>query len=148
METQSSFTNLQLYVGIDVHKKQWSVSIFTEAAHHRTFCQPPSPEALKTYIDHHFAGAPVCCAYEATKLGYWIYRRLSDFGYSCLVVNAADIPTSNKESANKTDPIDSRKIGKALRAGLLTSIHVPDQVTEGDRHSFDTERNYFLTSPE
>lgn len=136
METQSSFNNLQLYIGIDVHKKQWSVSIFTDAAHHRTFCQPPSPEALKTYLDHHFPGAKVSCAYEATKLGYWICRKIIAFGYSCMVVNAADIPTSNKESSNKTDPIDSRKIGKALRAGLLTPIHVPDQTTEGDRQLF------------
>jgi transposase len=131
-----NFNNLQLCVGIDVHKKQWSVSIFTDAAHHRTFSQPPSPNALKTYLDRNFPGAPVTCAYEASKLGYWIYRELSKFGYECLVVNAADIPTSNKESSSKTDPIDSRKIAKALRAGLLVSIHVPDQTTEGDRQLF------------
>ena len=132
----TQFNDLQLYIGIDVHKKQWSVSIFTDAAHHRTFSQPPSPSALKAYIDRHFPGSPVCCAYEATKLGYWICRQLTQFGYRCLVVNAADIPTSNKESTSKTDPTDSRKIGKALRAGLLTSIHVPDLVTEGDRQLF------------
>jgi transposase len=134
--TTSDFSDLQLYIGIDVHKKQWSVSIFTDAAHHRTFSQPPSPEALKAYIDHHFPESSVLCAYEATKLGYWICRRLISFGYQCLVVNAADIPTSNKETTNKTDPMDSRKIGKALRAGLLSSIHVPAQITEGDRQLF------------
>jgi transposase len=131
-----NFNNLQLYVGIDVHKKQWSVSIFTDAAHHRTFSQPPSPNALKTYLDRSFPGAAVKCAYEACKLGYWIYRELAKFGYECLVVNAADIPTSNKESSSKTDPVDSRKIAKALRAGLLTPIHIPDQTTEGDRQLF------------
>lgn len=131
-----NFNNLQLYVGIDVHKKQWSVSIFTDAAHHRTFSQPPSPSALKAYLDRNFPSASVTCAYEASKLGYWICRQLTQYGYECLVVNAADIPTSNKESSSKTDPIDSRKIAKALRAGLLTSIHVPDQVTEGDRQLF------------
>lgn len=41
-----------------------------------------------------------------------------------------------KRVAPKTDPIDSRKIGKALRAGLLTSIYVPDPLTEGDRQLF------------
>lgn len=132
----SSFSDLNLYIGIDVHKKQWSVSIFTDAAHHRTFSQPPSPSALKAYVDRHFQGASVCCAYEATKFGYWICRDLTKFGYRCLVVNAADIPTSNKESTSKTDPTDSRKIAKALRAGLLTSIHIPDQITEGDRQLF------------
>jgi hypothetical protein len=40
MNSTSKINPLKLYVGIDVHKKQWSVSIFTETAHHRTFCQP------------------------------------------------------------------------------------------------------------
>jgi hypothetical protein len=112
------------------------VSIFSDATHHRTFSQPPLPIALKTYLDHNFPGASVTCTYEASKLGYWICRQLRQFGYQCLIVNAADIPTSNKESSSKTDPSDSRKIGKALRAGLLTSIHVPDPSTEGDRQLF------------
>jgi transposase len=136
METLSQHHALKLYVGIDVHKKQWSVSIFTDAAHHRTFSQPPSTDALKTYINRNFPGASVICAYEATKLGYWICRELKAFGYECLVVNAADIPTSDRDSSSKTDPVDSRKIAKALRANLLTSIHVPDIITEGDRQLF------------
>jgi transposase len=133
---QSDFCNLQLYVGLDVHKKQWSISVFTTSAHHRTFSQPPTPEALKSYLDHNFPRAKVVCAYEASKFGYWIYRELISYGYECLVVNPADIPTSNKETSDKTDPNDSRKIGRALRAGLLTSIHVPEQHTEGDRQIF------------
>jgi transposase len=136
METLSHHQSLKLYVGIDVHKKQWSVSIFTDAAHHRTFSQPPSPTALRTYLDRNFPGASVICAYEATKLGFWICRQLKSFGFDCLVVNAADIPTSDRDSSSKTDPVDSRKIAKALRAKLLTSVHVPDIVTEGDRQLF------------
>lgn len=141
METrQTDFSDLLLYIGIDVHKKQWSVSIYSATTHHRTFSQPPTPEALKSYLDHHFPSAQVLCAYEACKFGYWIYRQLTAYGYQCLVVNPADIPTSNKEASDKTDPIDSRKIGKSLRAGLLSSIHVPDQYTEGDRQLFRYRR--------
>ncbi|RAV97554.1 IS110 family RNA-guided transposase, partial [Pseudochryseolinea flava] len=44
--------------------------------------------------------------------------------------------TSDKDASSKTDPVDSRKIAKALRANLLTSIHVPDIVTQGDRQLF------------
>jgi hypothetical protein len=62
MEKQNNFESLRLYVGIDVHKKQWSVSIFTDAAHHRTFSQPASAEALKSYLDNHFPNASVSCA--------------------------------------------------------------------------------------
>jgi len=137
MENQKvSFEDQCLYVGIDVHKKQWSISIFSSELHHKTFSQPPSPASLKSYLDLHFPHAKISCAYEASKFGFWIQRELSAYGYQCLVVNPADIPTSNKEASGKTDPIDSRKIGKTLRSGLLTAIHVPAVHTEGDRQLF------------
>lgn len=130
-----SFRDKQLYVGIDVHKKQWSVSIFSDI-HHKTFSQPPNPESLKVYMDKNFPDAKVKCAYEASKFGFWIYRQLQSFGYECLVVNPGDIPTSNKDSTEKTDPVDSRKIAKTLRGGLLRGIHVPGEQTEGYRQLF------------
>ena len=133
MEHQSQ---KKLYVGIDVHKKQWSVSIFTAVIHHKTFSQAPEPLALQTYLNKYFKQYQVVCAYEACKFGYWIHRELSSFGYTCLVVNPADIPTTNKESSEKTDPVDSRKIARALQAGLLRSIHVPTEATLGERQLF------------
>lgn len=136
METTLRFTDQRLFVGIDVHKKQWSVSIYSSELHHKTFSQPPNPHALKSYLDQHFPGARIRCAYESSKFGFWIYRMLASFGYECLVVNPADIPTTNKETSGKTDPTDSRKIAKALRSELLTSIHVPQLHTEGDRQLF------------
>ncbi len=63
METKLvEFSDTILYVGIDVHKRQWSVTILTQAIHHRTFSQPSDPLALKHYIDQHFPGAKVKCA--------------------------------------------------------------------------------------
>ena len=35
------FDNQNIYVGLDVHKKQWTVSIYTEEFEHKTFIQPP-----------------------------------------------------------------------------------------------------------
>lgn len=126
----------RLFIGLDVHKRSWSVSIFTQSIHHKTFSQPPSPDALRTYVSKFFKDYEVICAYEACKFGFWIYRELRSFGYECLVVNPADIPTTNKESSEKTDPIDSRKIAKSLRAGLLRGIHVPKEDTLGERQLF------------
>jgi transposase len=137
MEIQSTiYKNLRLYVGIDVHKRQWSVSIYSGQIHHRTFSQPPQPESLKVYLDKHFPGAVVSCAYEATRFGFWIARKLQSYGYSCLVVNPADIPSTSQQTQNKTDPTDSRKIAKTLQAGLLTGSHIPSEITEGDRQLF------------
>lgn len=91
------FEALRLYVGIDVHKKQWSVSIYTGQIHHRTFSQAPEPDVLQSYLEKHFPEAEVHCAYEATRFGFWIARALIAFGYSCLVVNPADIPLLNRK---------------------------------------------------
>ena len=132
-EETTIYSVTELFVGIDVHKKQWSVSIYTGQIHHRTFSQPPSPEALRVYIERHFPGAKVKCAYEATCFGWWIARELQVFGYDCLVVNPADIPSTHQENQNKTDKIDSRKIAKTLQAGLLRSSYIPDEQLEGDR---------------
>ena len=130
---ETNYTKTKLYVGIDVHKKQWSVSIYTSQIHHRTFSQLPLPSALRTYLDTNFPGAKVKCAYEATCFGWWIARELISFGYECLVVNPSDIPSTNQESQNKTDKIDSRKIAKTLQAGLLRGSYIPDEGLEGDR---------------
>jgi len=35
------FTGQHIYVGMDIHKKSWSVSIYTEHFEHKTFTQPP-----------------------------------------------------------------------------------------------------------
>ena len=72
MKTEvTNFHQSSLYIGLDLHKKQWSVSVYTPTAHHRTFSQPPTPMALKNYLAHHFPGAQVVCAYEACKFGYY-----------------------------------------------------------------------------
>lgn len=131
-----NFKGQAVYVGIDVHKRQWSVSIFVDRIHHRTFTQLPDPEVLKVYLDRHFPEAIIHCAYEATRFGFWIARKLHSYGYSCLVVNPSDIPSTNQESQNKTDQIDSRKIARTLQAGLLRGSHIPSEVMEGDRQLF------------
>lgn len=132
MDTATS----KLFIGLDVHKRQWSVSIFTERLHHKTFSQPPRACSLKGYLDQYFPDHQVICAYEAGKFGYYIYRELTSYGYECLVVNPSDIPTTNKEVSEKTDRIDSRKIARALRSGLLRGIYVPGVEQEGHRQLF------------
>ena len=40
------FTGKQLFIGLDVHKKSWSVTIIVDGTEHRTFTKPPDPESL------------------------------------------------------------------------------------------------------
>ncbi|MEQ8364292.1 MAG: IS110 family transposase [Cyclobacteriaceae bacterium] len=132
----TDFSTEQLYIGIDVHKRQWTVTILAKDINQLTFSQPPQPEPLKTYLDKWFPKARVSCAYEASKFGFWICRELLSYGYECIVINPADIPTSSEERTNKTDSRDSRKIARLLKSGLLRAIHLPDQQAESDRQLF------------
>ncbi|WP_268034662.1 hypothetical protein [Algoriphagus sp. PAP.12] len=41
----------KLFIGIDVHKRQWSVCIFTTNCHHKTISKTPDPKALESNLD-------------------------------------------------------------------------------------------------
>ncbi len=55
--------------------------------------------------------------HEARCSGYGLYEALWEASIDCIVVNAADIPTSHKEAEFKTDKRDALKIAKTLRSG-------------------------------
>jgi len=136
MQAQSNKLNFEgqnIYVGIDVHKKAWTVCIFSQHLEHKKFSQPPTAEALRTYLHRHFPGAMYYSAYEAGFCGFHVHTELQAAGINNIVVNAADVPTTHKEKVNKTDKGDSRKLGSSLRAKELTGIHIPSGKTQEDR---------------
>ena len=127
------FTGQQIYVGMDVHKKSWSISIFTDQFEHKTFSQPPEVGVLVNYLKRNFPGAAYKSVYEAGFSGFWIHDRLQEQGIQCLVVNPADVPTKDKERAGKTDRVDCRKLARSLRNGELDGIYVPTRPKVEDR---------------
>jgi transposase len=136
MQTQSTtldFNGQNIFVGFDVHLKSWKVTIMSEEILHKTFVQPPNPELLHQYLKKNFPGASYYSAYEAGFCGYWIHNRLLDLGIHSIVVNPADVPTTNKEKVQKEDYRDSRKIARSLRSGDLVPIYIPSSQTLEDR---------------
>lgn len=120
-----NFSEQNIYVGIDVDLKSWRVTILTEHFHHKTFTQPPSPSALAHYLTHNFPGGMYQSAYEAGFSGLWAHYELIKMGVNNIVVNPADVPSTQKEQLQKTDSMDSRKIARSLRSGELTGIYIP-----------------------
>lgn len=136
MQTQRkaiSFKGQNIYIGIDVHKESWTVCIYLEHCEHKRFSQPPSVEALMSYLRRNFPEANYYSAYEAGFCGFHIHEKLQAAGIKNIVVNAADVPTTHKDRNNKTDKRDSRKLGHSLRSGDLTAIHIPTRKTQEDR---------------
>jgi transposase len=147
METQVTkkidFKGKDLFIGLDVHKKSWSVTIVVEGMEHRTFTQPPEPAVLNNYLQRMFPGGTYFSAYEAGFCGYGIHSELNVLGIKNIVINAADIPTSQKEKLQKRDPIDSRKIARGLEKGSLRGIHIFDRDME-ELRSLNRTRFYLM----
>jgi transposase len=130
---QIDFSGQNIYAGFDVHKKSWKVTIMAEDTFYKTFTQPPDPEVLYNYLKKNFPGGSYHSAYEAGFCGYWIHNKLLSYGIKSIVVNPADIPTTDKERVQKEDKRDSLKIAKSLSSGTLMPIYTPSIQTQRDR---------------
>jgi len=136
MQTQKNelnFNGQNIYVGIDVHLKSWTVTIRSEHLEHKRFSPPPNAEALHNYLTRNFPGATYYSVYESGFCGFWVHRQLEALGIHNIVVNAADVPTKQKEKVQKDDPVDSRKLARSLSAGELDAIYVPSESTLEER---------------
>lgn len=128
-----NFLGQEIYVGIDVHKKQWNVFIMSKLKEHKGFAQPPRAADLANYLRSNFPGGSYYSVYEAGFCGFWPHRELLQEGINNIVVNPADVPGMDKEKKNKSDKVDCRKLCRGLRNGDLKGIFVPDRVILEDR---------------
>lgn len=132
---------MQVYVGIDVHKSKWVVSICTETFFYKTISVEPKPDALISYLYHHFKDCSIQAAYEAGFSGFGLQRALEHSGIHCLVVNPSDVAMSQKDALQKTDRSDSRNLCFQLRSGGLKSSFVPSVEQEQLRSLFRQRNN-------
>lgn len=123
------FKGQNIYVGIDVHLKSWSVAVLSEHSVLKRFRQDPNPDSLHKFLTTHYPGADYYSVYEAGFCGFWIHGRLSSLGINNIVVNPADVPTMSKEKIRKTDSVDCGKLARELRSGTLEGIYVPSVET-------------------
>jgi transposase len=130
---KNSFKGQVLYIGLDIHKKSWTVSIFSETLYLKTYTQDADTGILINYLKTHYPGALYKCVYEAGYFGFWIQHRLKSAGFNCMVVHPADIPTTDKQRHNKRDDSDSRKLARNLRAGTIAGIFIPTLEQQQDR---------------
>jgi transposase len=132
-KNELNFNGENIYVGIDVHLKSWTVCILTEHLEHKQFTQPPDAKILHNYLTRNFPHANYYTVYESGFSGFWAHRQLEALGIHSIITNAADVPTGQKEKLQKSDPVDSRKLARSLRAGDLAAIYVPLESTIEDR---------------
>lgn len=134
MQSKTKSIKLQnAYIGIDVHLNQWHIAITQGGITRKPFVQSPNVEALLNHLTKNYPGCNYYSAYEAGFCGFSIHRSLIAAGISNIVVNAADIPHSDKERVRKTDSVDAAKISRELSKGTLKSVFIPSVEQQNDR---------------
>lgn len=134
------FSDETIYVGIDVHLKSWKVAIALKNCLQKVFNQEPSPENLVKHLHRCYPNGTYICTYEAGFCGFWIQEALEKLGVSCKVVNAADVPTMDKERCQKTDSRDCRKLVRCLRDSTLEFIYIPSKENQRARSIVRTRK--------
>jgi len=122
-----NFEGQNIYVGIDVHLKSWSVAVLSENCILKKFSQNPDSKALHKFLTTNYPDASYYSVYEAGFSGFWTHEELIKLGINNIVVNASDVPTMMKEKLRKTDAIDCVKLARGLRSGDLTGIYTPQR---------------------
>lgn len=120
----------QVFIGLDVHKTKWSVSIYEGQEHKQTYSMEPKSGQLIKKLKKKYPGWRIKLCYEAGFCGFCPQRDFESAGYECLVIHAADIPSTNFNKRRKSDSLDSKHLGLMLSRGLLSSIYVPSKEQE------------------
>jgi transposase len=124
LQNSEDFRDQKFYVGIDVHKKSWSVTVRSLNLRVDHFTQPPSARNLVSHLKRKFPGGTYYSAYEAGFSGTSIHEQLCQLGVNNILVHPGDIPRTDKEIKNKTDVHDSRSIAFNLEKGNLQEIFI------------------------
>ena len=128
-----SFKGQKIFIGIDVHKKNWDVAIAPEVGNVKRHTQKASAKELFDFLKKHYPDGDYLAVYESGFSGFSTYYALKDVGIECKVIHAADVPTTQYEEVMKTDRVDSVKLARSLKAGLLKGIYIREKENIDDR---------------
>ena len=136
------YSNQTIFIGIDVHKKSYSIS----AIHNGTLIKKATivadPDILLSFLYKNFNNAQLETAYEAGFSGFYLHRYLVGNGINNIVVHPASIEIASRERV-KNDRRDSLKIATQLSAGRLKSVYIPNCARE-DFRTISRLRNSFV----
>ncbi len=128
-----SFNGQKIFIGIDVHKKNWDVAIAPEIGNVKRHSQKASAVELFDFLKKHYPDGDYQAVYESGFSGFSTYYALKEAGINCMVIHAADVPTTQYEEIMKTDKVDSVKLVRSLKAGLLKGIYIREKENIDDR---------------
>lgn len=121
-----------LFIGLEVDDQAFhGYGVSKDGSERFEFsCRPHLADLAKKLSK--FESFDVWICYEATYLGFSLQRGLQSKGYHCDVIAPSLIPREPGRQV-KTDRVDSRKLARYYKQGLLTVVQPPDKVQEAQR---------------
>ena len=124
-----SYEGKKVYIGMDVHKRTYSVTAICEGEIVKRDTMRAESGSVIRYLQRHFAGAEIHTVYEAGFCGFGLHRALVAAGIHNIVVNPGSIEVAANDKV-KTDRRDSKKQAEQLSRGVLQGIHIPTEEEE------------------
>lgn len=125
------FGDQAFFVGVDVHKRSYSVAVLRPDGIVRDWRMPADPAALAARLAALPIRVKVVC-HEAGPTGFGLARHLGRAGIKTLVAAPSRIPRP-VAATNKTDSLDCVKLAEFAASGLLRGIAVPSEREEAFR---------------
>lgn len=135
------YTGKIVFIGIDVHKKTYSVTCVCDKVIVKRDKLKASPVFLLEYLRKYFPNAEIKTVYEAGFSGFVLHRYLLANGIDSIVIHAASVEISSRDRV-KTDKRDSMKLAIQLSDGRLKGIHVPTRQREAYREVSRTRAKF------
>jgi len=95
------FTGKTIYVGIDVHEKDYQVAKVFDGICLGNHRMAANHQMLIDHLNSRYPGATFKCVYESCAWGFTLQRALNSAGIECIVVHAAMYQAATKRRKEK-----------------------------------------------
>jgi len=119
-----------VYVGMDVHKENYTVCCYSIEEDKVQYQQKMTPDykMVLKYLEQVRKRYPeeteFICGYEAGCLGYTLYHQLTEHGVQCVILAPTTMAITNNRRI-KTDKRDAGNIARCLAFHTYSEVHVP-----------------------
>ena len=90
-KSTKNYQGMKLFVGIDVHKRTFSIAAICEGVFVKTWSMEADPQKCIESLMSYFDGAIISSVYEAGFSGYTLHRSLKSAGIDNIVIIVGSI---------------------------------------------------------
>ena len=129
--------NSIVYVGMDVHKEQYTLCCYSYETDKVEYKQtiPSDYKLVLKYMEQvrsrYDGEVTFVCRYEAGCLGYSLYHQLKEHVVDCKILAPSTMAVTNTHHI-KTDKRDAANIARCLAFHTYSEVYVPDNDDKDD----------------